>query len=93
MLITIFANSGAGNPYAIHVVSAVKLFYKQKLSFWVALIVVITTQVLGFGWAGIFRRYLVEPAAMWWPQNLVQVSLFRYGYYSKIIVSMKCCDV
>ncbi|XP_009773684.1 oligopeptide transporter 7-like [Nicotiana sylvestris] len=77
VLITIFANSGAGNPYAIHVVSAVKLFYKQKLSFWVALIVVITTQVLGFGWAGIFRRYLVEPAAMWWPQNLVQVSLFR----------------
>ncbi|KAH0718375.1 hypothetical protein KY285_014406 [Solanum tuberosum] len=77
VLITIFANSGAGNPYAIHVVSAVKLFYKQKLSFWVALIAIITTQVLGFGWAGIFRRYLVEPAAMWWPQNLVQVSIFR----------------
>ncbi|KAK1303622.1 Oligopeptide transporter 7 [Acorus calamus] len=36
-----------------------------------------TTQVLGFGWAGMFRRYLVEPAAMWWPHNLVQVSLFR----------------
>ncbi|GJR27096.1 oligopeptide transporter 7 [Tanacetum coccineum] len=33
--------------------------------------------VLGFGWAGIFRRYLVEPAEMWWPSNLVQVSLFR----------------
>lgn len=37
-------------------------------------------QVLGFGWAGIFRKYLVEPAAMWWPANLVQVSLFRYNY-------------
>ncbi|TYJ08068.1 hypothetical protein E1A91_A11G049400v1 [Gossypium mustelinum] len=47
------------------------------MSFLVALLVVFTTQVLGFGWAGIFRRYLVEPAAMWWPQNLVQVSLFR----------------
>ncbi|CAI0379856.1 unnamed protein product [Linum tenue] len=77
VLITIFANSGAGNPYAIHIVSAVKLFYKKQLTFFVALLVVLTTQVLGFGWAGIFRRYLVEPAAMWWPQNLVQVSLFR----------------
>ncbi|KAL3525257.1 hypothetical protein ACH5RR_013629 [Cinchona calisaya] len=77
VLITIFANSGAANPYAIHVVSAVKVFYKKTLSFWVALVVVITTQVLGFGWAGLFRRYLVEPAEMWWPQNLVQVSLFR----------------
>lgn len=77
VLITIFANSGAANPYSIHIVSAVKVFYKQRLTFWVALVVVVTTQVLGFGWAGIFRRYLVEPAEMWWPQNLVQVSLFR----------------
>ncbi|KAH7519916.1 hypothetical protein FEM48_Zijuj08G0088200 [Ziziphus jujuba var. spinosa] len=77
VLITIFANSGAGNVYAIHIVSAVRIFYKKNLSFLVGMLVVITTQVLGFGWAGVFRRYLVEPAAMWWPQNLVQVSLFR----------------
>ncbi|CAI9110948.1 OLC1v1011058C1 [Oldenlandia corymbosa var. corymbosa] len=77
VLITIFANSGAANPYSIHIVSAVKVFYKKTLTFWVALVVVLTTQILGFGWAGIFRRYLVEPAEMWWPQNLVQVSLFR----------------
>ncbi|KAL3527221.1 hypothetical protein ACH5RR_011877 [Cinchona calisaya] len=77
VLITIFANSGAANPYSIHIVSAVKVFYKKTLTFWVSLAVVITTQVLGFGWAGLFRRYLVEPAEMWWPKNLVQVSLFR----------------
>lgn len=77
VLVTIFASCGAANPYSIHIVSAVKVFYKQQLSFFVGLAVVITTQVLGFGWAGIFRRYLVEPAEMWWPQNLVQVSLFR----------------
>ncbi|XP_026456249.1 oligopeptide transporter 7-like isoform X1 [Papaver somniferum] len=77
VLITIFANSGAGNVYAVHIITAVKIFYKKNLTFFVSLIIVVTTQVLGFGWAGIFRRYLVEPAAMWWPQNLVQVSLFR----------------
>ncbi|KAK3228141.1 hypothetical protein Dsin_008003 [Dipteronia sinensis] len=77
VLITIFANSGAGSVYAIHVVTVVKVFYKQHITFFVSLLVVFTTQVLGFGWAGIFRRYLVEPAAMWWPANLVQVSLFR----------------
>lgn len=87
VLITIFANSGAGNVYAIHIVSAVKIFYKQNLTFFVSLLVVITTQVLGFGWAGIFRRYLVEPAAMWWPQNLVQVSLFRYVSVQRMIRS------
>ncbi|KAM0828507.1 hypothetical protein ACQ4PT_067493 [Festuca glaucescens] len=77
VLITIFANAGAGTVYAIHVVTAVRVFYGKQLTFFVSLLVVLTTQVLGFGWAGIFRRYLVEPAAMWWPSNLVQVSLFR----------------
>ncbi|GLJ26001.1 hypothetical protein SUGI_0498760 [Cryptomeria japonica] len=77
VLITIFANSGAGSVYAIHIVSAVKIFYKKRLDLFVAFLIVITTQILGFGWAGIFRRHLVEPAAMWWPANLVQVSLFR----------------
>ncbi|MCI07992.1 oligopeptide transporter OPT family protein, partial [Trifolium medium] len=76
VLITIFASSGAASVYAIHFVSAVKVFYRKEITVLVALLVVLTTQVLGFGWAGVFRRYLVEPAAMWWPQNLVQVSLF-----------------
>ncbi|MCO5569815.1 hypothetical protein L7F22_023529 [Adiantum nelumboides] len=77
VLITIFANAGAGSVYAIHIVTIVKIFYKKTLNFVVAFIVVFTTQILGFGWAGIFRTHLVEPATMWWPSNLVQVSLFR----------------
>ncbi|KAE8694284.1 Oligopeptide transporter 9 [Hibiscus syriacus] len=77
VLITIFANSGAGTVYATHILSAVKLYYKRNLTFIPALLVMMTTQVLGFGWAEIFRKYLVEPGEMWWPSNLVMVSLFR----------------
>ncbi|KAF2299338.1 hypothetical protein GH714_031630 [Hevea brasiliensis] len=33
VLITIFANAGAGTVYATHVLSAVKLFYKRQLTF------------------------------------------------------------
>ncbi|XP_041009851.1 oligopeptide transporter 6-like [Juglans microcarpa x Juglans regia] len=77
VLITIFANSGAGSVYAAHILSAVKLYYKRSLPFLPAFLIMLTTQVLGFGWAGLFRKYLVEPATMWWPSNLVQVALFR----------------
>ncbi|KAM7463650.1 hypothetical protein LguiA_031771 [Lonicera macranthoides] len=77
VLITIFANSGAGSVYATHILTAVKLIYKRKLDFFPAFLIMLTTQVLGFGWAGLFRKYLVEPGEMWWPSNLVQVSLFR----------------
>ncbi|KAK7384931.1 hypothetical protein VNO78_30634 [Psophocarpus tetragonolobus] len=76
VLITIFANSGAGTVYATHILTAVKLLYKRPLSFLPAFFIMLTTQVLGFGWAGLFRKFLVEPEEMWWPSNLVQVSLF-----------------
>ncbi|KAF5201856.1 Oligopeptide transporter [Thalictrum thalictroides] len=77
VLITVFANSGASSVYATHIMSAVKLFYKRKFSFFVAFIVMLTSQVLGLGIAGVFHRFLVDPAEMWWPGNLVNVSLFR----------------
>lgn len=45
VLITIFANSGAGTVYATHILTAVKLLYKRKLTFLPAFIVMLTTQV------------------------------------------------
>jgi hypothetical protein len=40
------------------------------------MLLVITTQMIGFGMAGIVRRFLVWPAAMIWPSNLVNTTLF-----------------
>lgn len=45
VLITIFANSGAGTVYAIHVITVVKVFYKKHITFFVSFLVIITTQV------------------------------------------------
>ena len=45
VLITIFANSGAGTVYATHILSAVKLFYKRELSLLPAFLIMFTTQV------------------------------------------------
>uniref|UniRef100_A0A0D3FZM4 Uncharacterized protein n=1 Tax=Oryza barthii TaxID=65489 RepID=A0A0D3FZM4_9ORYZ len=81
VLISIFANAGAafgnGGAYAIDIINIIKAFYHRSISFPTSLLLVITTQVLGYGWAGLMRKYVVEPAHMWWPQSLVQVSLLR----------------
>lgn len=45
VLITIFANAGAGGPYAINIVTIVKALYKKKISFIASLLITITTQV------------------------------------------------
>lgn len=47
---------------------------------WLSCFLVINVQILGYGWAGMLRRYLVEPVEMWWPSNLAQVSLFRSDF-------------
>ncbi|KAI3899036.1 hypothetical protein MKW92_034112 [Papaver armeniacum] len=81
VIITIFANcgvsSGGGDAYSIGAITVMKAYYKQSMSFLCALLIVLTTQILGYGWAGLLKRYLVDPAEMWWPSNLAQVSLFR----------------
>ncbi|XP_038681714.1 oligopeptide transporter 4-like isoform X2 [Tripterygium wilfordii] len=91
VLISIFANAGSafgyGSAYAVGIVTIIVAFYGRSISFlagWILIIttqswnrVVCTLQVLGYGWAGLLRKYVVEPAHMWWPSTLVQVSLFR----------------
>ncbi|CAJ1961384.1 unnamed protein product [Sphenostylis stenocarpa] len=81
VLITIFANAGSafgsGSPYAVSIVTIIKVFYRQRISLFPAWLLIVTTQMLGYGWAGILRKYVVEPAHMWWPSTVSQVSLFR----------------
>ena len=81
VLISIFANCGAafgnGNAYAIDIITIVRQFYGKKIGFFPAFLLIVTTQMVGYGWAGLLRRYLVDPAQMWWPTNLVNVTLFR----------------
>ncbi|GFY91659.1 oligopeptide transporter 5 [Actinidia rufa] len=77
VLITIFANSGSNSVYAVGIITIVKAFYHRQLHPLAAMLLTQTTQMLGYGWAGIFRKFLVDSPYMWWPSNLVQVSLFR----------------
>ena len=53
------------------------MFYKRELHPMIGILFVITSQVLGYGIAGIMRKFLVWPSAMIWPANLVNCALFR----------------
>ncbi|KAK9134006.1 hypothetical protein Scep_013534 [Stephania cephalantha] len=77
VLITIFAGTGSNSVYAVNIVTIVKAFYYRPIYPMAAFLLSLTTQMLGYGWAGLFRKFLVDSPYMWWPSNLVQVSLFR----------------
>ncbi|KAJ7689766.1 oligopeptide transporter [Mycena rosella] len=77
VLVFIMANVAVGNPYALNAVVVSEFFYDIKLGYWFALVLVLATQLTGFGLAGMCRRFLVWPASMVWPQNLVACTLLN----------------
>ena len=58
----------------------------QSISYGDALGFVMSLQLIGFGMAGILRRFLVKPAAMYWPSTLSSVALF-VGFHETSVSS------
>ncbi|KAJ2089008.1 hypothetical protein GGI16_006275, partial [Coemansia sp. S142-1] len=77
VLISIFATASSGSPYAIDVVTIKKIWYKSDLGFVASMLFILTSQLMGYSFAGLTRQFLVYPAAMIWPATLISVTLFR----------------
>ncbi|GJJ70843.1 hypothetical protein EMPS_03193 [Entomortierella parvispora] len=77
VLVGLTANCASQAAYAVDIVVIQKVYYKQNFGFLANFLLILTTQMLGYGMAGVLRRYLVYPATMVWPANLIQVALFN----------------
>ncbi|KAJ5887188.1 Sexual differentiation process protein isp4 [Penicillium tannophilum] len=75
-LIVIMANTSFGTAYATDIILAQRVFYGQRFGWVFEILLCISNQMLGFGFAGLFTRFLVEPAAMIWPSLLINTTLF-----------------
>ncbi|KAI8903159.1 OPT oligopeptide transporter protein-domain-containing protein [Gorgonomyces haynaldii] len=79
VLIFIIAGSAGGLPYGVDnvVMQHGKSFINDPaVNMGNSLAFVTASQLIGYGLAGICRRFLVKPAAMLWPTVLPNVSLF-----------------
>lgn len=79
-LIGIAVSTASITAYAMDILSAMDLFLKHRMSAFGAIILIITTQCLGYGMAGVLRKYLVYPADMVWWSNLVHVVFYNAIY-------------
>ncbi|KAL0081202.1 OPT family small oligopeptide transporter [Phycomyces blakesleeanus] len=77
VLITAMANCCYNTAYAVDIITIQKLWYGQDLGWGGGILLIWTTQFIGYGMAGVLRPYLVYPSAMVWPGNLANISLFR----------------
>ena len=72
----ISSNVSFGFAFATDVIVEQHKFYKQDAPIVYQLLLTISTQILGYAFAGLTRRYLVRPAAMIWPGTLMSTAMF-----------------
>ncbi|RKP10400.1 oligopeptide transporter OPT family [Thamnocephalis sphaerospora] len=76
-LMTTCVTSAVGVAYAVDIVVIKELFYHSPTPIIGSILLTLTTQCVGYGLAGVCYKYLVRPAAMMWPSNLMYVAVFR----------------
>ncbi|KAG6003306.1 hypothetical protein E4U21_002194 [Claviceps maximensis] len=79
-IIGVMASVSFSVAYSTDIVLAQLIFYKQNFGILFQLLLTISTQSIGYGIAGTMRKFLVYPASMIWPANLVVVTMMNAMY-------------
>ncbi|CAO1630872.1 unnamed protein product [Sympodiomycopsis kandeliae] len=82
-VISIMATVVYQRAYATDIFIVQKQLYNQDWPFIYQLLITMSSQLLGFSYAGFSRRFLIWPAAMIWPQTLVYSSLLSTLHHAK----------
>jgi len=69
-LIVIMANVGVSQAYGLHLIVVGDLYYGRAFGFGFGFLLLLCSQLLGFGLAGFAHQYVVQPASMLWPEAL-----------------------
>ncbi|EGY13884.1 sexual differentiation process protein isp4 [Verticillium dahliae VdLs.17] len=70
------SNVSFGFAFATDVIVEQSRFYNQEATIPYQLLLILSTQILGYAFAGITRRFLVRPGGMIWPGTLMSAAMF-----------------
>lgn len=70
------SNVSFGFAFATDIIVEQTQFYKQDVSILYQLLLTLSTQILGYTFAGLTRRFLVRPSGMIWPGTLMSAAMF-----------------
>jgi OPT oligopeptide transporter protein len=81
--------AAAATPEAMMVLAVQKLYYNINPNPVVGIFLILSTQMLGYGIAGILRKTLVYPSNMLYPTNLPTASLLESLHKNQKVVKKK----
>lgn len=77
LLIAVIASSGAHSAYASDILNIQILFFHTRMTTIPSILLLLSTQCLGFGMAGLVHNLLIKAPSMIFPSTLVTTSLFH----------------
>ena len=77
------SNVSFGFAFATDVIVEQSKFYHQDVNVIYQLLLTISTQILGYAFAGLTRRFLVRPPSMIWPGILMSTAMFTTMHSSE----------
>jgi OPT family oligopeptide transporter len=83
--IVVMSAAAANIPIAINVLAAERLYYNKDTGAAIGIFLILASQFLGYGVAGLLRRTLVYPTKMLYPVNLPMNSLLEALHGDKIL--------
>ncbi|CCH41193.1 Oligopeptide transporter [Wickerhamomyces ciferrii] len=83
-VLTICVALAGSNNYAMGIVVSQTKFFGKEFGIGYEVLLNWTTQCLGYGLAGLTRKFIVDPPSMIWPQTLISVAMFEALHSSKI---------
>ena len=89
LAIVIMSSSASSAAYATEVLATQKLYYGIIPSAIVAILLLLSSQLLGYGMAGVLRKSLVYPTKMLWPSILPLSSLIETLHRDKTAMKKK----
>ncbi|TDL28758.1 OPT oligopeptide transporter [Rickenella mellea] len=76
-LIAVMANVSVGGAYATDIIATQRVVFDQNWGFAYQAMLCLSSQIIGFSFAGLVRQFLVWPSAMIWPSALVNSALLN----------------
>ncbi|KAJ1561110.1 hypothetical protein HK405_004891 [Cladochytrium tenue] len=83
VLIVITASTASSSALATELIAVENLYYNKDLGYVVSVLLILSSQLIGYGIAGVFRNLLVYPTHSYYPSSLSNVSLFNTLHHSK----------
>ncbi|KIY50516.1 OPT superfamily oligopeptide transporter [Fistulina hepatica ATCC 64428] len=75
--ILIMASTASGSATAIQVISVQDLFYNNQMNAAVAIFTLLSSQLIGYSFAGLLQEALVYPSVCFWPTIITSANMFQ----------------